>query len=116
MFYIFLLQASDSNKYEFYFRWLDSAPDNAAYNVSEDSPRGYVITTLACQTNSSDTGVEFRVFDAGDTITLDSKNFYIVTFTDNGVSKMNLSLRNPLDFETKPSYTLSIVCQVTIKL
>ncbi|BFY98686.1 hypothetical protein BsWGS_01726 [Bradybaena similaris] len=91
--------------------WLDSAPDNAAYDVSEDSPRGYVITTLACQSNLSNTGVEFRVFDAGDTIISESKNFYIVTFTDNGVSKMNLSLRNSLDYETTKKYTLSIVCQ-----
>ncbi|BFZ10503.1 hypothetical protein BsWGS_13542 [Bradybaena similaris] len=91
--------------------WLDSVPDNDVYNVSEDSPRGYVLTTLACQSHSSDTGVEFRVFDAGDTITSESKNFYIVTFSDNGVSKMNLSLRNPLDYETTKKYTLSIVCQ-----
>ncbi|CAG5122738.1 unnamed protein product, partial [Candidula unifasciata] len=76
--------------------WLNDEPDEASYNVTENTPKGYVIATLACQTNSSDT---------------DSKNFDLIRFTDSGVSKMNLSLRNPLDYETQTSYTLSIVCQ-----
>uniref|UniRef100_A0A0B7BPU3 Cadherin domain-containing protein n=1 Tax=Arion vulgaris TaxID=1028688 RepID=A0A0B7BPU3_9EUPU len=93
--------------------WIN-LPANQTFSVSENALRGYVITTLACQSDSNVTGPEFRVYDAVSAITSDSKNFMAVTFVDNGVSHMNLTLRAVLNYEVQTEYKLSVVCQSVV--